>query len=333
MKCFRCWRVCFTTSKMEKTKIKPSGKTSSSEDRNIPSIDPSDHASSSSLLVSQSAQGLEKNPTNLLSEERSGHASENTAGSFPMDPQTVESTIEPGNRASSSLPGLFSASVFPSLIPFRPGPSLAPRYASMMPPLRNVGSDVTYIEVINGVSRVLHYNPHMPPDQFPYTTPATESDHTQQKSCSLGNQEVERSDETSQQASSSLSLEPSSSSKLPPQSQNSSLSLTSTISIISAESNVEVISPFSEGQTSTLTAATNSTISYQATVTNNNPGTAVRQKSFRTNSKSDSVDRKTSPSPEKNREVFDESEQSERDSTGSSVSAISPQLKHSSGFC
>ena len=49
-------------------------------------------------------------------------------------------------------------------------PSGSSSYASMTPPPRNMISSVTY-----GVSRVLHHNPYMPPDQNPNTTPATES--------------------------------------------------------------------------------------------------------------------------------------------------------------
>ncbi|XP_076811740.1 uncharacterized protein LOC143458767 [Clavelina lepadiformis] len=278
---------------MEETKTKANAKSSTSGDREIPSIDPSDHASSCSLIISPSAPvvlqqrhyirttptinvscsettaGQDEKRTAMISADRSGHPSEATARSFPVDPQTVESTFEPGNRASSSMQVPFSASVIQPPIQF---PSGSSSYASMTPPPRNMISSVTY-----GVSRVLHYNPYLPPDQNPNTTLATESasfnqavEDTPKKIFSLGNQEVERSDEASQQASSSLSLEPSSSSMLPPQSQNSSSSLTSTISTISTESNVNIITLF-EGKKSNLTSATNSTCSGQATVTNTTP--------------------------------------------------------------
>ncbi|CAK8680985.1 unnamed protein product [Clavelina lepadiformis] len=214
---------------MEETRNEASGENKLFEDRETRSIDPSDHASSSSLFISPAAPVLLQQPhyirasptinwscsetetrrdgnlTATISAERSGHFSEATARSFPLDPQTIESTMEPSERASSSLPVLW------------PDPSLAPPYVSMMPSLPNV----TYVEEIDGDGRVSNHNPHMPPDQFPYTTPATESASFNQA--------------------------------------------------------VEVIPPFSEGQTSTLTSATNSAISDEATVTNTTPAKKRKQ--------------------------------------------------------
>ncbi|CAK8680984.1 unnamed protein product [Clavelina lepadiformis] len=168
---------------MEETRNEASGENKLFEDRETRSIDPSDHASSSSLFISPAAPVLLQQPhyirasptinwscsetetrrdgnlTATISAERSGHFSEATARSFPLDPQTIESTMEPSERASSSLPVLW------------PDPSLIPPYVSMMPSLPNV----TYVEEIDGDGRVSNRNPHMPLDQFPYTTPATES--------------------------------------------------------------------------------------------------------------------------------------------------------------
>ncbi|XP_076813471.1 uncharacterized protein LOC143460005 isoform X2 [Clavelina lepadiformis] len=240
--------------------MKASGKSSSSEDRELPSIDTSDQSSSSSLLESSAAPvvlqqptsksltptvhvsssettaGQDEKPTATLSEDRSGPSSEATARNFPLDPQTVESTMEPGNRASSSLPVSL------------PHPLLAPNYALMMLTLRNLSNIVTYIEVIDGVSRVLHHNPHMPPDQFPYTTPATERENT----------------------TPSLSLASLFPSMIPPQARSYSSNRTSTINVTSTESNVQVIPPL-ESQISTSTAATNSAIWDQATDKNTTP--------------------------------------------------------------
>ncbi|XP_076814807.1 uncharacterized protein LOC143460980 isoform X3 [Clavelina lepadiformis] len=148
----------------EETKTKASGESKLSEDREIPSIYPRDRMWSSTLLASPSAQEEDGNPKATISAERTGHPSEATAGSFPMDPQTVESTIEPSDRTSSFVP-----------VPW-PDPSLAPLYELMTSPLQN-----------------------------------------------------------------------------------------------------EVIPPFSEGQTSTLTSATNSAFSDEATVTNNNPAKKRKQ--------------------------------------------------------
>ncbi|XP_076813785.1 uncharacterized protein LOC143460237 isoform X3 [Clavelina lepadiformis] len=238
---------------MEETRNEASGENKLFEDKETPTIGPSDHASSSSLFISPAAPELlqqphsirasptinwsssetatrrDRKPTATISAERSGHSSEATARSFPMDPQGVESTIEPSDRASSSAPVPWSDSTLP------------PYYELMTSPLQNVGSDVTYFEEIDGDGRVSKHNPYLPPNQFPYITPATEN--------------------------------------------------------ASFNQSVEVISPFSEGQTSTLTAATNSACSGQATVTNTTPGIVVRQKSFGTNSKLDSSDRKTSQIP------------------------------------
>ncbi|CAK8680977.1 unnamed protein product [Clavelina lepadiformis] len=264
---------------MEQTKMKASGKSSSSEDREIPSIDPS--ASTSSFLESPSAPvvlpqptsirasptinvssnettaGQDGKPTATISEDRSGHPSEATARSFQLDPQTVESTIDPGNRASSSLP-----------VPL-PHPLLAPNYALMMLSLRNLCNIVTYIEVIDGVSRVLHHNPHMPPDQFPYTTPATESVSFNQAVVSefLLGTIASISQENTTPSLSLASLFPS---MIPPQARSYSSNRTSTINITSTESNVQVIPPL-ESQISTSTAATNSAIWDQATDKNTTP--------------------------------------------------------------
>ncbi|CAK8680983.1 unnamed protein product [Clavelina lepadiformis] len=373
---------------MEQTKTKENTKSSTSEDREIPSIDPSDHASSSSLFISPSAPVVSQQSHYILAtptinvscseataereEKRTAmisadeHASEAMARSFPLDPQTVESTIEPGNRASSSLPVTISASVIPPLMQYLSGSS---SYASMTPPPRNMIGSVTY-----GVSRVLRHNPHMPPDQNPNTTPATESEDTSKKIFSLGNQEVERSDETSQQASSSLSLETSSSSVLRPQSKNYSSSLTSTISTISTGRNVNII-PLFEGKKSNLTSATNSTCSGQATATNTTPAKnpqpvhkknkkltdeqlkALQEKFdhdkycwqgrkkviaeennlsemqvenwFRYNRRKSKKlgEGKTSQNPETNKDVSDETERSYKASTGSSVPETSPQVQ------
>ncbi|XP_076814806.1 uncharacterized protein LOC143460980 isoform X2 [Clavelina lepadiformis] len=193
----------------EETKTKASGESKLSEDREIPSIYPRDRMWSSTLLASPSAQEEDGNPKATISAERTGHPSEATAGSFPMDPQTVESTIEPSDRTSSFVP-----------VPW-PDPSLAPLYELMTSPLQNVGFNVTYFEEIDGDGRVSNHNPYLPPNQFPYITPATESASFNQA--------------------------------------------------------VEVIPPFSEGQTSTLTSATNSAFSDEATVTNNNPAKKRKQ--------------------------------------------------------
>ncbi|XP_076813784.1 uncharacterized protein LOC143460237 isoform X2 [Clavelina lepadiformis] len=173
---------------MEETRNEASGENKLFEDKETPTIGPSDHASSSSLFISPAAPELlqqphsirasptinwsssetatrrDRKPTATISAERSGHSSEATARSFPMDPQGVESTIEPSDRASSSAPVPWSDSTLP------------PYYELMTSPLQN-----------------------------------------------------------------------------------------------------EVISPFSEGQTSTLTAATNSACSGQATVTNTTPAKRRKQ--------------------------------------------------------
>ncbi|XP_076813469.1 uncharacterized protein LOC143460005 isoform X1 [Clavelina lepadiformis] len=261
--------------------MKASGKSSSSEDRELPSIDTSDQSSSSSLLESSAAPvvlqqptsksltptvhvsssettaGQDEKPTATLSEDRSGPSSEATARNFPLDPQTVESTMEPGNRASSSLPVSL------------PHPLLAPNYALMMLTLRNLSNIVTYIEVIDGVSRVLHHNPHMPPDQFPYTTPATERVSVNQAVVNefiLGTI-VSISQENTTPSLSLASLFPS---MIPPQARSYSSNRTSTINVTSTESNVQVIPPL-ESQISTSTAATNSAIWDQATDKNTTP--------------------------------------------------------------
>ncbi|XP_076813398.1 uncharacterized protein LOC143459958 isoform X1 [Clavelina lepadiformis] len=216
-----------------------------------------------------SYQRRDGKPKATISTDRIGHYSEATARSFSLARLKNKTVIEPGDRPLSFLPFPFSVPMFLPRIPLPPSSILAPNYASVMPPLPNLTSNVTYIEVIDGVSKVLRHNPYLPPDHTPNVLPSAESEVVPKKACLLGNQEVEHSLEASQQATSSLSLASLFPSMIPPQAQSYSSNRTSTISITSTESNVEVITRIGEGQTKTLTSATNSL--GQATFSNSTP--------------------------------------------------------------